>query len=798
MSTKPELKCVASNAAPGQVTFSNALKVVEQTLLRDLAELTTQMFDKADDVFFEFAEKVKTDSERNRYFDSMRELRLQRKTIESTFLATVQRGFDELGQARAQAAADSWSTSTLESLSLVNNEELEQKVALEGMIAKARNRHQSGLRQLTARLDVLVSGVTVTEMNSPADPRQLGESFRAAVKCLQCDIKSLLIVYKLFERSMLEKLDKPLQDCNFLLAKAGVLPDLKDTPVAPQRRPGAERPAVSAVPRNATGRDALPQDITGYLRSLMDTVRVSPLSGAQGFNAGPIGSDLPMAREVPMGDLLGMLSDLQSVMPAGQDMMAGLTGDARVDVRSTLESVFARRAAANGPERVSQHDTDVINLVGFLFDFILDDRNLPVRVKALLGRLQIPLLKVAVKDPAFFSSGGHPARRLLNELAHAGIGLPDDDALLEKDGMFQQIREAVQTILDKFKDDVGLFEQLLAQFQEYLGSETRRAELIEQRTRSAEEGKALADQARQAVAHVLARKLEGRVIPVIVREFMDDAWSNVMFRAYVRQGESGKPWVAALQTIDLLVQSITPAPSAAERQALANGLPVLQKRLRDGLESISWNVLQGNEFIARIEEIQNQVLHGETPAYLRVSPVSPEVTDQLLNAIREDAGVAAVDAGASAADAAPVVSPAPAATSARGAVRSDLMAPVIRRAAPKAAEPTAKEPELPALAEDDEHLVKARSLGVGTWVEQVDEHGGKIRCKLAARIKINDRVVFVNRSGIKVRDCSTLALAHDLIACRVIILDDSLLFDRALQSVIGNLRKVREGALAGA
>jgi len=350
---------------------------------------------------------------------------------------------------------------------------------------------------------------------------------------------------------------------------------------------------------------------------------------------------------------------------------------------------------------------------------------------------------------------------------------------------------------------VGLFEQLLAQFQEYLGSETRRAELIEQRTRSAEEGKALADQARQAVAHVLARKLDGRVVPVIVREFMDDAWSNVMFRAYVRQGESGKPWVAALQTIDLLMQSITPAGSTAERQALANGLPVLQKRLRDGLESISWNVLQGNEFIARIEDIQSQVLRGETPAYLRTSPVSPEASDQLLNAVREATDGPSAEHQGIAGTAAPVAqveaSAAPVSSAAlRTAARTDLMAPVIRRAAPKPAEIASQEPELPSLAEDDEHLIKARAMGVGTWVEQVDEQGGKIRCKLAARIKINDRVVFVNRSGIKVRDCSTLALAHDLIACRVIVLDDSLLFDRALQSVIGNLRKVREGGMVGA
>ena len=41
-----------------------------------------------------------------------------------------------------------------------------------------------------------------------------------------------------------------------------------------------------------------------------------------------------------------------------------------------------------------------------------------VEVEALLGRLQIPTLKVALLDKSFFSSKSHPARRLLDDVAH--------------------------------------------------------------------------------------------------------------------------------------------------------------------------------------------------------------------------------------------------------------------------------------------------------------------------------------------------------------------------------------------
>ncbi|MFO5736581.1 DUF1631 family protein, partial [Klebsiella pneumoniae] len=57
---------------------------------------------------------------------------------------------------------------------------------------------------------------------------------------------------------------------------------------------------------------------------------------------------------------------------------------------------------------VGQVDDDVINLVSMLFEFILDDRTLPDSLKALIGRMQIPMLKVALLDKTFFRRGSRP------------------------------------------------------------------------------------------------------------------------------------------------------------------------------------------------------------------------------------------------------------------------------------------------------------------------------------------------------------------------------------------------------
>lgn len=788
MSIKPELKCVGgtqmgASSATGRVALPGAVAKLEQVVLRELNTLLAAVFDNADDLFFDFAEKVKTESERNKYFDAMREVRIERKGIEQRFFKMIDAYFHAMPNPNSKLNNDVMAMTSLDSLSLVNHEDLEQNVAIEGMITKARTKHSERLFPLCQRLNTLIIDVEVSEKNNPLDPRQLCEAFKVALKKLQCDIKSVLIIYKLFEKFVLDRLERPLDVCNYLLAKAGILPELKNTPVvANRKKDNADKSAgeKSAGDKSKSVAD-VPADMTAYLQTLVAAVRqASMLSMVPGFSEAPIGSTQASAREIDNSQLVNVLTDVQRVMPRGLDVLQGQLLLNTLNVRNALDTLFAQRESKFGPERLTQRDTDIINLVGMLFDFILDDTNLPVRVKALIGRLQIPLVKVAVKDPAFFSANRHPARRLLNALARAGIGLPDKPEDLSKDGVFNQIQITVQTILDKFADDMGMFDQLLNQFETFMSSETRRAELVEQRTRSAEEGRALTEQARDVVAKLVATKLQDKRLPDILVQFIEDAWSSVLFRIYIKQGDTSKSWLAAVQTIDLLVQSVTPPVTDEERKALYNGLPVLQKRLREGLDTISYNPFAANEFVGRLEEVQLQVLRGETPAHLKAD-VATDPADQLLAAVKGD-----IDAKREG----------DALLTNRSAAYD---APQIRRidqAKGFISQPKIVEPALPAMADDDEHLVRARHLGVGAWVEFVDEQGTKTRCKLAARIKTTDRLVFVNRAGIKVRDLSTLAVAHEMADCRMIILDDSLLFDRALQSVIGSLRRVRESEVA--
>ncbi|MFX5393273.1 DUF1631 family protein, partial [Acinetobacter baumannii] len=77
--------------------------------------------------------------------------------------------------------------------------------------------------------------------------------------------------------------------------------------------------------------------------------------------------------------------------------------------------------------------------------------------------------------------------------------------------------------------------------------ERRRNELLEQRTRDAEEGRARALQARQQVQQALNQRLRGRTLPQGVVHMLVHAWSQVLLMAWLKQGQASPAWQQGLE-----------------------------------------------------------------------------------------------------------------------------------------------------------------------------------------------------------------------------------------------------------
>ncbi len=234
---------VASEPSPnaGAGRLPVILVQVRDKAALQLKQALQALFDNADDTLFEMADRATSNLEQNAFFEAMRDLRLKRKSIERVYLQKVFEEFSALNQVQSGKSVPTLDTVSFDSLSLVQNEELEESVAVDAMVARVMSRDATALAHLSTRLNTLV-GRKVDEKSNPLAPRPLTAAFLDACQGLGVEIKVKLIILKLFEKYVLAHCDQLYAEANQILVAAGVLPELKSA--LPRRQPAVRPEAV--------------------------------------------------------------------------------------------------------------------------------------------------------------------------------------------------------------------------------------------------------------------------------------------------------------------------------------------------------------------------------------------------------------------------------------------------------------------------------------------------------------------------------------------------------------------------
>ena len=137
-------------------------------------------------------------------------------------------------------------------------------------------------------------------------------------------------------------------------------------------------------------------------------------------------------------------------------------------------------------QELPEASEDASKLVGLIFEYVSDDGNLSQPLRKLLALLREPMLQIAQCDQNFFSCDSHPARRLLNVMADAAIGW-DASTDSRNDPLYRKVEHVVLQLARYAGNNPALLESLLHDFSMFTRGERSRAELLEQRTRDAEQ-----------------------------------------------------------------------------------------------------------------------------------------------------------------------------------------------------------------------------------------------------------------------------------------------------------------------
>lgn len=738
--------------------------------LRDTSSLQIkkhlqELFTLADDSLFVMAERATSNSQQNALFEAMRDLRLKRKNLERSFMQELADNFSQLCQ-RSIGRRKQTEQPSMDSLSLVQNDELEESVAIDTMTNKVMNRDMVALNHLTSRISQILQRNISVEDN-PLGPKALSTAFLEACNILGFDIEIKLIILKLFEKALLDNIQDTYQDANELLVKAGVLPALETTAPVRKRQSASPAPAADAMLAGqlAQGGSAESMADSGQtliafheLQSLLGQLRASRAIAPVPADAVPISTQ----------DLMRLLSHLQQ--HSGDEQHSNLT------VRKQLDGILQRASQQSKRTRVvGEIDNDVINLVSMLFDFILDDRSIPGTLKALIGRMQIPLLKLAVLDKSFFDNNKHPARLLLNEIGAAALGWNDQDAE-HRDNLYQKIETIVQRLQHDFTDNPEIFTELFVDFANFIRSERRRSEMLEQRIRDAEEGRARSELARSRVEDELNTRLVGKTLPETVVQILQESWSKVMLLIHLKHGEESSEWQHCLGVMDRLIWSVCEHDAPDTLSSLSAMVPQLLQDLHSGFAAAALDPFASSMLFTKLEVLHVQALQ-RAKTLLEPPPASQQAEEKPVQPepIKPEEVPEPLQQAAEQLLQQPQTEETP---------MVEIREEIALSEKPENESETRIEEDHPGLAIVDK-------LTPGGWFELSLEGQPTSRCKLAAIIKTTGRYIFVNRRGLKVLEKNRADLAVAFSQGTLSVLDDSQLFDRALESVISDLRRLK-------
>lgn len=492
---------------------------LREVALGVLDELVRRMFDSADDVLFEMGEKSSTDDERRRYFDTMRVLRLDRGKVGIAFADDLTRGF-----APVVAPRNSKLEFDLDSLSIQPTEELEEKIAVTNMAAKAEGLYKNPIWELERHLDF-----AVRELGVPISPLALGpgricDAFGKATAVLDTEFQVKLVIYKLFDRVVINDLGKVYTAALEVLERHGVNPLRRSSPppLPPMDEAEMVSPAPFQPPGGAAGSYAPPGSGQGYGQG-------QPYAQGQAY---------AQAQELLRRYSLDQASVQRASNPVGAEL-AGL-----------LQTLIS---GASSP--AVQASTQRLSLAGRMFDDLMAEPMLPEPLRPVLEKLRYPVYKTALSDPSFFANQAHPLRKLLSDMVELAVSAQTSESAQA------QLRETMRTA-SALQTGPALVADALNSAQPVPEGEVE-GFLNQMREQTRARREALLVRVRRQVAQELEVQTLGRRVPDPVMDLLRGGVGPLMAVRLLKNGRGSGPYQEAQSMMEGVLKSLEFIPPAS-------------------------------------------------------------------------------------------------------------------------------------------------------------------------------------------------------------------------------------------
>jgi len=605
-----------------------------ESVVESYTELFRHFQEKLPDVLLNLADQAESNVMQAHCMDVRQEICDHRNEMTQLFYNALMTGFENFILGKQEPTSDQGSRKTAQRqkrLSLVEKETFEIELAFDTIANNTCVNLSEHMYALNLRLAVINGGNKPGERSTslPGSPHHACNAYRSALTAVRIPIDNSVKIslIEAFEKHVLRQAESIYKNYNELLIKAGILPNLEDVPVytppepqeapapdsaAPQPEdkaetkansrptqsphsapnPGRSQPvSPSSAPQQGrnyssthgadTREEIIEQEVFQQIRQLLQQRRGNPKKATS--SPPTRHSDSPPTRHSEgISELISALNQREHAQGHPPIVPPEIAVQPLEQIRAEFSAQLSHLSELITQHQLDHSDADVIELVGMLFELVLNDPNLPDSVKALLSHLHTPYLKVALLDRKFFFKRRHSARRLLNLLTQAGSLCNATEK--NEQVVFNRMRKTVNWILTEFDDNVELFDTILTDFEEFLQKFQKQARMMEKRSIEKAKGQERLREARQAAARELIEIIHEKTLPQAAEKLLFGPWSNLLVLLYLRKGADSEVRQHYLLVTREIVWSVQPKSSSAQEQYdLKKKLPEIKRNIQQGL-----------------------------------------------------------------------------------------------------------------------------------------------------------------------------------------------------------------------
>jgi hypothetical protein len=605
--------------------FDGILEQSRDLIAKRLSLAIAGMLDKADEALSAYISETQSREEHELYQKTKDVTVAQRETIEKQFAARYLGDFRQCSnRARKIGGAFGDIDYSLGSLTLVSDNDLDETLKFNDMAAKLRVFCDEELMALDQRVGVLFGDANLQTDDNPFSPQVICDAYKHACRRADEDVRVRRILLRLFDDHVLDDIRSVYKAVNAFLVQNSILPKIrygvsrkgKEKEPAPGASAGAGTPA--GAPATDMSASTAPDFFAMLQKLVASNVNATAQPGVGGGTGAAADAQTGAGSDTPLlqgAELLNSLTRMQisDAIAVSAGNLAGSVG-----VPATANVLHELKGSSVGAG-MGQVDLMTLDIVAMLFDQLFDDPNIPNGVKGIIGRMQIPMLKVAIADKTFFSKKTHPARQLLDTLGEIALRLPAD--FDTSNPLFARLESVLQEIVDRFQDNFEIFESVRERLQDLVVEEDQRVgrenQVVLKRVEETENLALAKNVAQEAVkVRVQAHNLPGPVL-----EFLVQQWLKLLLLLHVKEGDESPAWKEALESMDLLIWSVEPKNTIEERRKLATAVPGLIRKLAAGLKTAGIEDDVRVQFFSSLMEYHTQAISA--PVQGKPDPASP-------------------------------------------------------------------------------------------------------------------------------------------------------------------------------